>query len=210
MRDRGDRLLLRGGVLLPAEPADQPVVAGLQPSPGADGVPGGLDQHRLDVGPGIAGAAVLALAGADVVAGAQGHPGGQLLVADEVQVRGRADLGQPRLRHHVAEARDGLQQALLAPPPGGQSGDLLTQPRDGVIEQRDPVPVQAAQQRVVPGEPAGQGHGQVRELARCAHPANRQVRQHAAAAFPVDQRIDHRRGRDPGNTAGHRAELDPG
>jgi hypothetical protein len=40
-------------------------------------VPGGLDQHWLDVGPGIAGAAELALTGADVVAGAQAYPGEQ-------------------------------------------------------------------------------------------------------------------------------------
>ena len=32
VRDRGDRLLPRGRVLVPAEAADQPVVPGLQPA----------------------------------------------------------------------------------------------------------------------------------------------------------------------------------
>src|SRR5262249_30113687 len=71
--DRGDRLLLGGRVLVPAEAADQPVVPGLQPAPDPDRRPGGLDQRRLDVGSGVAGPAVLAFLGADVVPRAQGH-----------------------------------------------------------------------------------------------------------------------------------------
>jgi len=47
------------------------VVSGRQPSLSFDGRPGGLHEHRLDVGAGLAGAAVLALAGASMVARAQ-------------------------------------------------------------------------------------------------------------------------------------------
>jgi hypothetical protein len=65
------------------EPAHQPVVPGLQPTPDPDRVPGSLHQHRLDVGPGIPGPAVLALAGADVVARAERDPAGQLLAGGE-------------------------------------------------------------------------------------------------------------------------------
>ena len=49
-----------GGVLLSADHLSSGPAAGPRR-------PGGLDQHRLDVGAGVAGAAVLALAGADVV-----------------------------------------------------------------------------------------------------------------------------------------------
>ena len=128
----------------------------------------------------------------------------------EVQVRGGADLAQPRLRHHVAEPGEGLEQAGLALPPRGLAGDPLIQAVHRVIEHGDPVQVQAAQQRVMTGEPAGQRHRQIGQLPRGAHPADRQVRQHAAAAFPVDQRLDHRGGRRAGYAAGNRAELDPG
>ena len=46
---------------------------------------------------------------------AQRDLGGELLVAAEVLVRGRADLGQPRVRHRVAEPADRFQQVQLAP-----------------------------------------------------------------------------------------------
>ena len=71
----------------------------------------------------LAGAAVLALAGADVVSRAQAHPAGQLLVAGKVQVRGGADFAQPRLRHDVAETREGLEQVRRAPPACGPGRD---------------------------------------------------------------------------------------
>ena len=125
-------------------------------------------------------------------------------------MRGGADLAQPGLRHHVAEARDGREQARLALPARHLARDPLIQPGDRGVEAGDAVLVQAAQQRVMPGEPAGQRHRQVGQLPRRPHPAPGQVRQHAAAAFPVDQRLDHRGGRRPGYAAGNRAELDAG
>jgi hypothetical protein len=70
--------------------------------------------------------------------------------------------------------------------------------------------VQAAQHGVVLGEPAGQRHRKVRELPRGPHPADRQVGQHLAAAFPVDQRIYHRGGRHPGNLADYGVQLNSG
>ena len=131
-------------------------------------------------------------------------------MAGEMQVRGGADLAQPGLRHHVPEARHGGEQARLALPAAGLARDPLIQAVHRVIEHGDPVQVQAAQQRVMIGEPPGQRHRQVRQLPRGAHPADRQVRQHAAAALPVDQRLDHRRGGLAGYAAGNRAELDAG
>ena len=59
---------------------------------------------------------------------------------------------------------------------------------DRVIEHGDPVQVQAAQQRVMLGEPASQRHRQIGQLPRGPHPADRQVRQHAAAALPFNRR----------------------
>jgi hypothetical protein len=131
-------------------------------------------------------------------------------VAGEELVRGGADLAQPRLRHHVAEARDTLQQARLALPAAGLARDPPVQAGHRGVEYGDAVQVQPAQQRVMLGEPAGQRHGQVRQLPRGAHPADRQVRQHRPAALPVDQRFDHRGGGLAGNLAGNRAELDAG
>jgi hypothetical protein len=125
-------------------------------------------------------------------------------------MRGGADLGQPGAGHHVAESGDGLQQARLPLPARGPGRDPVVQAVDGGVEHLYPVQVQAAQCCVVPGEPAGQRHRQVGQLPGGPHPADGQVRQHAAAAFPVDQRLDHRGGRLAGNLAGHRAELDAG
>ena len=71
MRDRDDGLLAGGGVLRAAHAADQLVVAGLEAALDADRRPGGLHKRRLDVGAGVADAAVAALAGADVVPGAR-------------------------------------------------------------------------------------------------------------------------------------------
>ncbi len=115
-----------------------------------------------------------------------------------------------RLPHHVAEARDGGEQARLPLPARGLAGDPPVQAVHRVLEHGDPVQVQAAQQRVMLGEPPGQRHRQVRQLPRGAHPADRQVRQHLPAALPVDQRLDHRGGRRAGYAAGNRAELDAG
>src|SRR5260370_40914408 len=92
MRDRGDRLLLRGRVVVSAEAADQPAVPGLQPAADPDGGPGGLDQPPLDVGAGVAGPPVLALARAYVVARAQGDPrGGSFPAGVTLGRRGSAD-----------------------------------------------------------------------------------------------------------------------
>jgi hypothetical protein len=55
VRDRGDGLLFRGRVLGAAEPADQPVVPGLEPALDPDRAPGSLDQDGLDVGAGVTG-----------------------------------------------------------------------------------------------------------------------------------------------------------
>ena len=125
-------------------------------------------------------------------------------------VRGRADLAQPGLRHHVAEAGDGGEQVRLALPACHLARDPVIQPGDRGVKAVDAVLVQAAQQRVMIGEPAGQRHRQVGQLPGGPHPADRQVRQHGAAAFPVDQRLDHRRGRHPGYLRDNRAELDAG
>jgi hypothetical protein len=62
-----------------------------------------------------------------------------------VQVRGGADLAQPRLRHRVPEARDGLEQVQFPLPRRGLGRDLVLQPVDRVIEHLDAVQVQAAQ-----------------------------------------------------------------
>ena len=59
-------------------------------------------------------------------------------------------------------------------------------------------------------EPAGQGHRQVRHLPGGAQPGLRQARHHGAAAFPADQRLDHRRRRPPGHIRHDRGQLDPG
>jgi hypothetical protein len=87
-------------------------------------------------------------------------------VAGEVQVRGGADLTQPRLRHHVPEAREGLEQVKLPLPRRGLARDLAGQPGHRVIEQLDPVQVQPAQQRVMISEPPRQRHRQVSQLPR--------------------------------------------
>jgi hypothetical protein len=62
-----------------------------------------------------------------------------------VEVRGGADLAQPRLRHHAAEARHGGEQARLALPAAGLARDPLIQPGDRGVKAGDPVKVQAAQ-----------------------------------------------------------------
>ena len=69
------------------------------------------------------------------------------------------------------------------------------------------VQVQAALQRVVIAEPAFQGHGQVRDLSpdRLGQPG-----QNRAAAFPVDQRLDHRPPGLGGDGGCHRVDLDAG
>jgi hypothetical protein len=135
--------LTAAGFFWPTEVAHQLVVPGLQPALGLDRRPGGLHEHRLDVGPG-AGPAMRAFVGADVVARAQGDSGGKLLVAGEVLMRGWADLGQPRLARHVAEPGDRFQQVQLTLVWGGLDGDLGLQAGDCRAEQRDPVQVQPA------------------------------------------------------------------
>jgi hypothetical protein len=87
---------------------------------------------------------------------------------------------------------------------------VVVQVLDRVVEDLDPVQMQPAHQRVMAGEPAGQGHRQVGHLPGGAQPGLRQVRHQASSAFPADQRLDHRRRRVPGNIADHRAELDAG
>jgi hypothetical protein len=72
----------------------------------------------------------------------------------------------------------------------------------------DVVQVQAAHQGVVVPEPAFQRHRQVRDLG--PHPAPGQLGQDRAAAFPVDQRLDHRPPGLGGDRGGHRVDLDPG
>ncbi len=124
-------------------------------------------------------------------------------------MRGRADLGQPRLRHRVAEPVDRLQQLQFPLVRGGPDRDSPLQVIDGGVEQHDPVAVQPAQRRVVVGEPPGQRLGQVGELARGAHPADRQVRQDLPAPLPVDQGLDHQRRRLAGQVRHHRVQLDP-
>ncbi len=169
------------GFLSPPSPADQAAVPGLEPAAGLDRCPGGLDQHRLDVGAGLPGPAGLALAGADVVPRAHGHPGGELVVAGEPPVRLGADLGQPGRGHHVPEPGDALEQGQLSRPPAGPVRDLPVQPGNRVIVQLDLIPVQAAQHGMVIGEPGGQRHRQVGLLARRPQRAPGQVRQHLGA-----------------------------
>ncbi len=74
-------------------------------------------------------------------------------MAGEVQVRRGADLAQPRPGHDVAEAGEALEQVRLALPAPGLARDPLIQVSDRGVEAGDAVPVQAAQQRVMAGEP---------------------------------------------------------
>ena len=130
-------------------------------------------------------------------------------MAGEVLLRGRADLGQPRAGHRVAEPGDRFQQACLPLVRGGLGSDLFLQAGDRRVEQRDPVQVQPAQHRMMISEPAGESLGQVRQLARGPHPAYRQVRQHLPAPLPIDQRFDHQPRRLASQVGDHRVELDP-
>jgi hypothetical protein len=84
---------------------------------------------------------------------------------------------------------------------------LRVQLGDHLVQVGDVVQVELAHQGVMVIEPAFQRLGQVADLG--AHPAARQVRQHLATAFPVDQRPDHRQARDCVNAGGHRVQLDP-
>jgi hypothetical protein len=102
------------------------------------------------------------------------------------------------------------EQRGLALPARHLGRDPVIEPGDRDVQAGDAVLVQPAQQRVVLGEPAGQGHRQVGQLARGPHPALGQARQHRPAAFPVDQRFDHRGSGLAGNVGGDRAELDAG
>src|SRR5215471_4439213 len=77
--DGDDGPFLRALVPGAAEPADQPVEAGLEPAGDPDRGPGGLDQQRLDVGAAVAGPPALALLRALVVPRAHGRPGGEPL-----------------------------------------------------------------------------------------------------------------------------------
>jgi hypothetical protein len=87
-------------------------------------------------------------------------------------VRGGPDLGQPCLRHDVPEPGDGLEQVLLAPPWHGPGRDPLVQAADRGIEDGEPVQVQAAQHRVMLGEPACQRHRQVSQTEPSLMPAD--------------------------------------
>ena len=126
--DRGDRLRPRDRGLAAAEPADQPVVPGLQPAPDPDRGPGGLDQHRLDVGPGIPGPAVLALARADVARRAQRDPRRPASRAWR-SAGARPGRSRPaRLRHHVPAPRHGDEQARLPLPAPDLAGIRPSRP----------------------------------------------------------------------------------
>ena len=208
--DRHDRAL--DGAFVPgaAEPADQPVEPGLEPAGYPDRRPGGLDQQRLDVVAAVAGPPALALLRAHVVAWADGRPGGEPLGGGEVLVRGGADRAQPAGHDHVAEPGQRLEQRRLAGMAGRQRRDLGVQAGDRLAEGLDAVQVQSAHQRVVIGEPAGQGHRQVGHLASVPQPALRQVGEHCAAALAAGQRLDHRRRRYPGDIGHDRGQLDPG
>jgi hypothetical protein len=76
-----------------------------------------------------------------------------------------------------------------------RGGADRAQAGDRLAEGLDAVQVQPAHQRVVIGEPAGQGHRQVGCLPSGPQPARRQIGKHRAAALAVDQR----RRRYPGN-----------
>jgi len=93
---------------------------------------------------------------------------------------------------------------------GRQRCDLGVQAGHRLAEGLDAVQVQPAHQRVVIGEPAGQGHRQVGHLPGGPQPALGQIGEHRAAALAVDQRLDHRRRRYPGNIGHDRGQLDPG
>ena len=127
----------------------------------------------------------------------------------EPLVRGRADLGDPRPGHDIAEPGDGLEQADLPLPGHRRGGDPLVQVLYRGVQQLDLVQDQAAHLRVVIGEPAFQRHRQVRQLPGGAHPADRQIchppcrgalRRSAPRSSPAPPLA--------GNVGGDRAELD--
>ena len=70
--------------------------------------------------------------------------------------------------------------------------ELSVQSRDHHLEVVDVIQVQATHQRVVLSEPALQRPRQIRNLG--AHLALGQISEHFRAAFPVDERLDHRPG----------------
>ena len=65
-------------------------------------------------------------------------------MAGKIPVRDGADLAQPRLRHHVPEARDGGEQARIPLPGRGLARGPLLEVSDGGVEDRNAILVQAA------------------------------------------------------------------
>ena len=120
----------------------------------------------------------------------------------------RPDLGDHRGGGQHPDPGGGGQQVPLGAKGRHHRLDLRVQLRDHRIEVADMVQVQAAHQGMMVTEPALQRHGQVRDLG--PHRALGQVRQHRGAAFPVDQRLDHRPPGLGGDGGGHRVDLDAG
>jgi hypothetical protein len=121
---------------------------------------------------------------------------------------GDADLGDHGGGGVSADPRDGSQQVPPALKGLHHLLDPGVQPGDRRFQVVDVVQVQAAHQGVVVTEAAFQRHGQVRDLG--PHRALGQLGQDRAAAFPVDQRLDHRPPGLGGDRGSHRVDLDPG
>ena len=129
-------------------------------------------------------------------------------VVGEELLHGDADLGDHGGGGVQADPGDGGQQVPPALKGLHHLLDAGVQLGDRRLQVVDVVQVQAAHQGVVVAEAAFQGHGQVRDLG--PHRALGQLGQDRAAAFPVDQRLDHRPPGLGGDRGGHRVDLDPG
>jgi len=123
-------------------------------------------------------------------------------VVGEELGHGHADLGDHRGGGELADPGDGGEQVPLGLKGRHHRLDLGVQPGEHRLQMIDVVQVELAHHGVVVAEPALQRHRQVRDLG--AHPAFGQIGQDRAAAFPVDQRLDHRPAGLGRDGAGHR------
>src|SRR5688572_18151883 len=100
------------GALLPAPGHELAVVRGEVGVTGARGGPGGFGEGTAQPGTALAGAGLPALAGTDVLAGADAGPGGSMAVGREAGHVG-PELGQDNLGGPQADAGDRLQPREL-------------------------------------------------------------------------------------------------
>ena len=103
---------------------------------------------------------------------------------------GDADLGNHRGGSQRADPGSAGQQLPLGPKGGHHRLDLRVQPGDHRLQVVNVIQMQPTHQRMMIAEPALQRHRQVRDLG--THLAFGQLSQDRPAAFPVDERLDHR------------------